>query len=87
MNEEYNDSSNLVDDSLGAGPSRAKAIGSGRVTGPGEGIADSAKWMRWAFTFFIQMIPVEMRSLISGPRLLRLSISGVMERTFWRIKW
>lgn len=30
----------------GMGPSRAQAIGGGRVTGPGEAIADSGKWMR-----------------------------------------
>ena len=30
----------------GAGPSRAQAVGLGRITGPGESIADSAKWMR-----------------------------------------
>ena len=31
-----------------AGPSRAQAIGGGRVTGPGEVIADAGKWMRYA---------------------------------------
>lgn len=46
MNEEYGDETNEHDQSGGAGPSRAKVIGQGRVTGPGEGIADSAKWMR-----------------------------------------
>lgn len=30
----------------GAGPSRAQALGGGRVTGPGESIADAGKWMR-----------------------------------------
>ena len=30
----------------GAGPSRAQAVGLGRITGPGESIADSSKWMR-----------------------------------------
>lgn len=31
----------------GTGPTRAQAIGGyGRVTGPGEAIADSGKWMR-----------------------------------------
>jgi hypothetical protein len=33
-------------DGDGAGPSRAQAVGGGRVTGPGETIADSGKWMR-----------------------------------------
>lgn len=31
----------------GAGPSRAQALGGGRVTGPGESIADAGKWMRY----------------------------------------
>lgn len=33
-------------DGDGTGPSRAQAVGGGRVTGPGEAIADSGKWMR-----------------------------------------
>lgn len=33
-------------DDNGAGPSRAQAVGGGRVTGPGEAIADAGKWMR-----------------------------------------
>ena len=35
----------------GAGPSRAQAVGLGRITGPGESIADSSKWMRSVWTF------------------------------------
>lgn len=30
----------------GAGPSRAQAVGGGRIAGPGENIANSAQWMR-----------------------------------------
>ena len=33
-------------DDHGAGPSRAQGVGGGRVTGPGEAIADAGKWMR-----------------------------------------
>lgn len=41
----------LMEEEFGAdgdttGPSRAQAVGGGRVTGPGEAIADSGKWMR-----------------------------------------
>lgn len=39
----------LMDDDMNggeAGPSRAQAVGGGRVTGPGEMIADAGKWMR-----------------------------------------
>ena len=36
-----------MQDGDGAGPNRAQAIGGyGRVTGPGETIADSGRWMR-----------------------------------------
>lgn len=41
MNEEFGDQAGD-----GTGPSRAQAIGGGRVTGPGESIADAGKWMR-----------------------------------------
>lgn len=41
MDEEF-----AADGEDGTGPSRAQSVGGGRVTGPGEAIADSGKWMR-----------------------------------------
>lgn len=36
----------MAEDVDAEGPTRAAAVGSGRVTGPGEAIADSGRWMR-----------------------------------------
>ncbi|SCV74964.1 BQ2448_7993 [Microbotryum intermedium] len=38
-------------DGDGTGPSRARAVGGGRVTGPGEVIADAGRWMRGHGTY------------------------------------
>lgn len=45
----------LMEDDEGneAGPSRAKAVGGGRVTGPGEVIADAGKFMRFVVSSMV----------------------------------
>lgn len=76
----------LLDEDFSAeGPSVKTPIGQGRITGPGESIADSGKWMRYEFVisfFWEKLLKLEFRG--HGTYALNdkvvASVAGTLER-------